>query len=749
MIRALLALVVTALGAVPTHSGCPSHYHVDVDASLTIQKVALLALSRHGNKTAEALGVGHDPHVWLEGAEIARMPLAQLAELSWLPRTYAGAGQWFHRCRPTCVFMSERRDATCDARHWVCGDGRVNHNKVIAYKHVIRRADGMKRYRVPAGPAWQQLKAVMEAVNRGDGGLHPSCPEDGVFHHFWRNPPRHSSGASAHLSAQLEPKPYPPNCPVLQLVLWASTPQTVQGRLLSHLAGTKGVRVLEVRQVRWPRGRWNWAQCHAFYYAARFHEQAKGHVMVPEMLPEAATRKGDGPFTVVAVAVNCSLPAFKQKRRETVGHDLHTHEKLPKDQRYELHEERDGLKALKEHLRRKFLLDLPAADSGQKPWYALHMSLNVHEARHDWHAMFGSQNGGAGPRDRYYEWLLEARDNGTAWDGTVQPAPAAATCANQSYAFIIPEGRALRRDERAYVPIHESPGEIAELEGDQKFVPLPRSNRKATDAGEYTLDVHKQLKKEIRARQQGLEEEEGVPEVGREGGQRSQGGKGEKAKGGARGAGKSEFDSANGDVGSRHRLDWTEDEDEAPGGMAVSLTKERAAAILKAKKGLDRKNEGNKGFIRHKVVQGSHAMKTRSNELKMKPMSAEELAAVKEDVKKGLRKMKGGAAVRVVKGGKGKTNPLAGPKDSKEALKMLPKEKEVLPKEKLQRLSDSGLGWIVPRDAPSDARGVGGGETMKVRKAKGQKVHHPFRGGHGGGEAAGKAAPKKEKQVWA
>ena len=46
----------------------------------------------------------------------------------------------------------------------VCGDGRVNHNKVIAYKHFIRRADGMMQYTVPAGPAWQQLKAVMEAA---------------------------------------------------------------------------------------------------------------------------------------------------------------------------------------------------------------------------------------------------------------------------------------------------------------------------------------------------------------------------------------------------------------------------------------------------------------------------------------------------------------------------------------------------------------------------------------------------------
>lgn len=592
-IVAPVVVVVTSLvfGAVPTHSSsCPNHHSIDVDGSLTVQRVTLPALNRrHENKTTEELGVGHDPHVWLEGAEIARMPLAQLAELSWLPKTYAGAGQWFHRCRPTCVFMSERRDATCDARHWVCGDGRVNHNRVIAYKHAIRRADGMKRFQVPAGPAWQQLKAVMEAVDSGGGGLHPSCPEDGVFHHFWRNPPRHSSSLQGafHLAAQLAPKPYPPSCPVLQLVLWASMPQTVQGRLLSHLAGTKGVRVLEVRQVRWPRGRWNWAQCHAFYYAARFHQQAKGHVLIPELLPDAVTRKGVGPFTVVAVAVNCSLPAFKQKRRETVGHDPRTHEKLPKDQRYELHEERDGLKALKEHLRRKFLLDLPAADSGQKPWYALHMSVNDHEARHDWHAMFGNQNGGTGPRDRYYEWLLEARDNGTAWDGTVQPAPAASTCANQSYAFTIPEGRPLRRDERTYVPIHESPGEIAELEGDQKFVPLPRSNRKATEAGEYTLDVHNQLKKEIKARQQQLEEEAGMPQEevevrrgtgndarmgtrgakGRDGGKRSQGneaGEGNKAKGRARagtqggGVGKNEFDDANGDVGSRHRLDWTE-----------------------------------------------------------------------------------------------------------------------------------------------------------------------------------------------
>lgn len=197
--------------------------------------------------------------------------------------------------------------------------------------------------------------------------------------------------------------------------------------------------------------------------------------------------------------------------------------------------------------------------------------------------------------------------------------------------------------------------------------------------------------------------------------------------------------------------------------MAVSLTKERAAAILKAKKALDKKNEGDKRFVRHKVVQGTHAQKTRSNELKMKPMSVEELAAVKEDVKKGLRKMRGGAAVRVIKGGKGKskTNPLAGPKDSKEALKMLPKEKEVLHHEKmLQRLRDSGLGWTVPLDVPprlssvsteanADPRGeegAGAGAGQKVFK------HHWFiQRGHGVSGEEGKSAPKKakEKQVWA
>ena len=31
------------------------------------------------------LGVGHDPDVWLEGAEIADMPLSQLSQLSYLP----------------------------------------------------------------------------------------------------------------------------------------------------------------------------------------------------------------------------------------------------------------------------------------------------------------------------------------------------------------------------------------------------------------------------------------------------------------------------------------------------------------------------------------------------------------------------------------------------------------------------------------------------------------------------------------
>lgn len=628
-----------------THSiGCPNHYHIDVDVSLTMQKVTLSAANKHVNKTTEELGIGLDPNVWLEAAEIAHMPLAQLAELSWLPRNYAGAGQWFHRCRPTCVFMSERRDTSCDARHWVCGEGRVTRNKVIAYKHVIRRADGMKQYMVPSGSPWQQLRAVMDAVNVGPGGLHPSCPDDGMFHHFWRNPPREVSGNSKLRETTYAP--YPPGCPVLQLVLWGSMPQSLQGRLLSHLGSIVGVRLLDVRQVRWPQGSWNWAQCHAFFYAARFHNQAKGHVMVPELLPETAARKGRGPFTVAAVAINCSMSAFVQKRREVVGHDPETKVKLPKDKRYELHEERDGFKALKEHLRRKFLLDLPAADSGKKPWYALHMSLNDHEARHDWHAMFGNQNGGEGPRDRYYDWLLEARDNGTTWDGTVQPPPASATCANGSYAFTIPDGRPLNRAERTYVPRHESPGEIAELEGDQKFVPLPRSNRKATAAGEYTLDVHKQLKKEVKARQQRLFELSGLPKV--EIGRRNR----ENRKSRFAGTDMRESDAANRELGSRHRLDWTEDEEETAGGMAVSLTKERAAAILKAKKALDKKNAGNKRFIRHKVVQSSNALKTGSNELEMQPMTAEELAAVKQDLQTGLRKMRSGSAVRIVKGAK-------------------------------------------------------------------------------------------------
>ena len=53
---------------------------------------------------------------------------------------------------------------------------------------------------------------------------------------------------------------------------------------------------------------------------------------------------------------------------------------------------------------------------------------------------------------------------------------------------------------------------------------------------------------EIRTRQLELEEEAGVPDVkGRVGG-RGRGKKGEKG----------EFDVSNGDVGSRHRLDWTE-----------------------------------------------------------------------------------------------------------------------------------------------------------------------------------------------
>ena len=49
------------------------------------------------------------PRALSEGAEIAGMPLTQLTELSYLQADAAGAGQWFHRCRPTCVFMSSRQ----------------------------------------------------------------------------------------------------------------------------------------------------------------------------------------------------------------------------------------------------------------------------------------------------------------------------------------------------------------------------------------------------------------------------------------------------------------------------------------------------------------------------------------------------------------------------------------------------------------------------------------------------------------
>ena len=49
----------------------------------------------------------------------------------------------------------------------------------------------------------------------------------------------------------------------------------------------------------------------------------------------------------------------------------------------------------------------------------------------------------------------------------------------------------------------------------------------------------------------------------------------------------------------------------------------------------------------------------------------------------------------------GRSYDLAGPKNSKEALKMLPKEKDVSREEKeLHRLRDSGLGWVVPKKTP-------------------------------------------------
>jgi len=46
--------------------------------------------------------------------------------------------------------------------------------------------------------------------------------------------------------------------------------------------------------------------------------------------------------------------------------------------------------------------------------------------------------------------------------------------ANGSYAFTIPGGRPLGKTERTYVPIHESPGEVAELEvGPGRFCSPP------------------------------------------------------------------------------------------------------------------------------------------------------------------------------------------------------------------------------------------------------------------------------------
>ena len=56
---------------------------------------------------------------------------------------------------------------------------------------------------------------------------------------------------------------------------------------------------------------------------------------------------------------------------------------------------------------------------------------------------------------------------------------------------------------------------------------------------------------EVRTRQLELEEEAGVPDVKDRVGGRGRGKKGEKGE-------KGEFDVSNGDVGSRHRLDWTE-----------------------------------------------------------------------------------------------------------------------------------------------------------------------------------------------
>jgi hypothetical protein len=66
--------------------------------------------------------------------------------------------------------------------------------------------------------------------------------------------------------------------------------------------------------------------------------------------------------------------------------------------------------------------------------------------------MFGNNNNGAGPRSRYYTRLVAARDAGRAWNGTVKPAPDAATCAN---------GRARQMLlATSFVHAHRSPGRI-------------------------------------------------------------------------------------------------------------------------------------------------------------------------------------------------------------------------------------------------------------------------------------------------
>ena len=260
-----IVAVVLVLGVVPTRCGCPNHYHVDVEASLTMQKVTLPAPHKHENKTTEELGMGHDPHVWLEGAEIARMPLAQLADLSWLPESYAGSGQWFHRCRPTCVFMSGAA-----TRRTTPGTGcAATVESTTTKSSRTNMVDALMVYNSikPAGPAWQQLKAVMEAVNAIMADFTPRAPRTACSPSGATRRVSSISGSGSGLgrrsfelqrsSEQAVSAEHPcfSSC-------CSSVPQRCRENTESS-GGNEGVRVLEVRRW-WPRGRWNWASVTRF-----------------------------------------------------------------------------------------------------------------------------------------------------------------------------------------------------------------------------------------------------------------------------------------------------------------------------------------------------------------------------------------------------------------------------------------------------------------------------------------------------